>query len=667
MDVFNLQAKISLDTRDYTAALGKAGDISEKFGNAVKGAFATSMKVGAAAIGAVVTETTALSAALVKGVGDLAEYGDHIDKQSQKMNMSAQAYQEWDAILQHSGTSIDSMQASIKTLSSAVETGNDAFGLLGMSLEDVQRMNGEELFSATITALQNVEDDTQRTYIAGQLLGRGATELGALLNTSAEDTEKMRQRVHELGGVMGNDAVKAAAKYQDSLQDMKTSMSGLTRGITSEFLPSFTEVMDGLTDIFAGQDGGAEKVSNGIDNILGNVGSAVSKLKPVVSRIGGVIGSALKENAPKLIKQGTELFGDIIVGAVQALPDILSTTGDIISNIGSVITEKIPTVFSIGQQILSAVADDLLNVDYEKLSTNLSSIVRSALGSIKDFVSGIDSHKLGEDVSDLLNGLQWKDILTDVADTIGAVIKGIPDFLSGIIENIDLDNASLVFATLFTPKLATSLASSISTSPEFKRLNGTLGETMAEGASSSFFSKFTIALETFALSWSAGTFIRNLIGPEKIDSAVESVFEDLRLKFTGKNNETIAKEIEEMDKYKSPGIAAQMVRDAYEATGHDARGRYATGGIINHTVYDRYGNMFGEAGREAILPLDTNTEWMDKLAGRINGGGARNIYITINANHVDSEADFDKLADKIDRKLSERYVSESRAIGATGW
>ena len=342
MDVFDLQAKISLDVKEYMTSLGKAGKETSNFGSTIKGAFSASMKVGAAAIGAVVTETTALSAALVKGVNDLATYGDHIDKQSQKMNMSAQAYQEWDAIMQHSGTSIDSMQMGMKTLANAAESGNDAFELLGMSIEQVQQMSSEELFKATITALQNVESDTQRTYIAGQLLGRGATELGALLNTSAEDTEKMRQRVHELGGVMSDEAVKAAAKYKDSLQDMKTSISGLTRGITSEFLPSFTEVMDGLTAIFAGEDGGAEKVSKGIDNILGNIDSAVGKLKPVVSKIGGVIASAIKENAPKLIKEGTKLFGDIVVSTIKNLPEILSTAGDALSGIGDVLIDFLP-------------------------------------------------------------------------------------------------------------------------------------------------------------------------------------------------------------------------------------------------------------------------------------------------------------------------------------
>ena len=428
MDVFNLQAKIALDVKEYMSSLGKASTESNKFGLDIKGAFSSAMKVGAAAIGAVVSETTALSAALVKGVGDLAEYGDHIDKQSQKMNMSAQAYQEWDAIMQHSGTSIDSMQMSMKTLANAAESGNDAFGLLGMSLEDIQRMSSEELFSATITALQNVESDTQRTYIAGQLLGRGATELGALLNTSAEDTEKMRQRVHELGGVMSDEAVKAAAAYQDSLQDLKTSMSGITRGITSEFMPSFTEVMNGLTSIFAGEDGGVEKVTKGMNDILSNVDFAVGQLKPVVTKIGPVILDAVKENSPQLIKSGTKLLGDVVVSTVKNLPGILSTIGETVGAVGGTILGYLPSwvgndVQSIANFITNAVKKINLDTLFEKISG-----YGEALNGYWE--------KLGD-------GFVWltENVLSPLIEWAGNDF--LPAFFDGLSAAIDLTSAAL--------------------------------------------------------------------------------------------------------------------------------------------------------------------------------------------------------------------------------
>ena len=56
-------------------------------------------------------------------------------------------------------------------------------------------------------------------------------------------------------------------------------------------------------------------------------------------------------------------------------------------------------------------------------------------------------------------------------------------------------------------------------------------------------------------------------------------------------------------------------------------GRHATGGITNGASI----GMIGEAGREAVLPLERNTGWMDVLAEKIAGinGGGNNTPVVI--------------------------------------
>jgi hypothetical protein len=82
---------------------------------------------------------------MVAASGNVAQYGDQIDKMSQKMGLSAEAYQEWDAVMQHSGTSMEAMKASMKTLANAAETNSAAFGELGISQEQLASMSQEEL------------------------------------------------------------------------------------------------------------------------------------------------------------------------------------------------------------------------------------------------------------------------------------------------------------------------------------------------------------------------------------------------------------------------------------------------------------------------------------------------------------------------------------------
>ena len=388
MNAFNLEAKIELDSKEYQEGLKKASSNFSKFGSTVKDGLATVAKVSAAAFASVTAAVGAGSAALIKGVNSVATYGDNIDKMSQKLNMSATAYQEWAAIMEHSGTSIDSMQASMKTLANAVETGNEAFERLGITQEELAVMNNEQLFSRTITALQNVGNETERTYLAGQLLGRGATELGALLNTSAEDTERMRQRVHELGGVMSDEAVKAAAKYKDSLQDMKTAMGGVMKGITTEFLPSFTNVMDGIAGIFSGDENGKDLITKGLDDIMTNIGPAANKLKPVLSQIGSVALEVIKTATPKLIKGGTQILANVIKGTIQNLPEIMGTAFDTIKGMGEGFLELFP----------DWVADDIKSI-FGTISETFKNINLSAIiDSFKGFATSIENfaQKVGD-------------------------------------------------------------------------------------------------------------------------------------------------------------------------------------------------------------------------------------------------------------------------------
>ena len=246
---------------------GEAASAGNAAGGLLSDGMVNALKVGLAAAGI----GTIVSTAIGK-VGDFAQLGDAIDKNSQKMGISAKAYQEWDAVLQHSGSSIESVKSSFKTLANAAQDGNDAFEKIGLSMEEVQSMSTEDLFGAVINGLQGMEEGTERAALANDLLGRGAMEMGALLNTSAEETQAMRDRVNELGGVLSDEAVKGAAAYQDSLQDMQTAMSSIANGLLAEFLPGFTQVMDGITSIFSGDsDSGVGMILEGLSGIAGGI------------------------------------------------------------------------------------------------------------------------------------------------------------------------------------------------------------------------------------------------------------------------------------------------------------------------------------------------------------------------------------------------------------
>lgn len=409
MNLFELFVKIGVDDQ----ASKKISDLSSKLGRGL----ATAAKVGAAAVGAVTAAT-----------GSVASYGDNIDKMSQKMGMSAEAYQEWDAVMQHSGTSIESLQAGMKTLANAVESGNDAFERLGISQEEIAKMSNEELFSATITALQNVENETERTYLAGQLLGRGATELGALLNTSAEDTQAMKDRVHELGGVMSNEAVKAAARYQDSLQDMKTSFSGLKNSLISDFLPGISTVMDGIASLVTGEDGAQSTISSGISQIIESMNSSIPRLFDAGKQIVEAIFQAITQNSHQMVSGGIEMLMSIVDGIIKNLPLLVESSAGIIVTIAHGIAESLPDLIPAIVDVVVQIVETLIeNVDM-LVDASIAIIVALAEGLIKALPELVKA--IPKIVTAIVNGFnslmsQITDIGKSIVNAIGGGIKNL--------------------------------------------------------------------------------------------------------------------------------------------------------------------------------------------------------------------------------------------------
>ena len=338
----------------FAKVLNGAGGVVGTAGKAIAGA----VGVSAAAIGA-------MGAQFVSATGDVASYGDNIDKMSQKMGLTAEAYQEWDAVMQHSGTSMETMKSSMKTLANAAEGNNKAFQELGITQEQIATMSQQDLFEATIAGLQNVEDTTQRTYLAGQLLGRGATELGALLNTSAEDTQAMRDRVRELGGVMSEDAVKAAAAYQDQLQDMQTAFSGISRNLLSEFLPAMTTVMSGLTEVFSGNsEAGIGQISQGVTQIMEGITQAMPQLMSIATSIIESLATAIIENLPQLAQTGMDVIMQLATFIIENLPMLIESAAQIIMQLAMGIAQALPTLIPTIVQVVLTIAQYLIeNID----------------------------------------------------------------------------------------------------------------------------------------------------------------------------------------------------------------------------------------------------------------------------------------------------------------
>ena len=436
MTAFELVAVLALNRKQFDQGLKGAESDARNAGGRIGKALGGIAKATGVALAAAGTAVAGATKAFVSQSQEVAEYGDHIDKMSQKIGISAEAYQEWDAIMQHCGASIDSMRPAMKTLATQAQKNSEEFKKLGISEQEVASLSTEELFAKTIEGLQGMEEGTERTYIASKLLGRGATELGALLNTSAEDTEKMRQKVHELGGVMSDEAVKASARFQDSLQDLKTGFSGLKRNLMAEFLPGISDVMDGLSDIITGKsDQGLETISKGIDNVITKFNEKLPKVIEIGGKIFSAIVKGIADNLPKLIDglagTITTLLPEIIDAISKAMPVLIQALVKLVTGIIEHLPEIIQPIIDAIPLIIEAILT-IIPALIKALSQAVPQIIDGILGVFPEIITAII-----EAIPDIVVAI-IEYLPQMIAELVKAIIKNLPAIIAAVVEGLVL-------------------------------------------------------------------------------------------------------------------------------------------------------------------------------------------------------------------------------------
>lgn len=211
-------------------------------------ALMTTVVIGlAAALTAVVAAINAIK---------ISKLGKEMYTASQQAGFSAQAYQEWGYVLERVGIEVDELKEVMKTLTESqvdVIDGNEdiirAYERLGMSAKEVAAMNQEELWTATIKGLQNVENTTERTSIAYKLFAEDTAKLTTLLNLNNQETQSLINTYNELSGGMSAELIKNSNVLQGSISNLKVAWQGLRNTLAQYVIPVLIVVVEWLTKV----------------------------------------------------------------------------------------------------------------------------------------------------------------------------------------------------------------------------------------------------------------------------------------------------------------------------------------------------------------------------------------------------------------------------------
>jgi len=428
------------------ASAGKSS--GGKFSSAMGGVLKTGLGVAAAGAAAIGT----MSKSIIDGAKNTAAMGDNIDKLSQKIGISATAFQEWDYVFGQNGADISILETGMKTLSSAVaDAGNgsksamEKFELLGVSYEELGKMSQEDIFSTVIARLQEMPEGAERTSIAADLLGKSAMELGPLLNQTAEDTQALKDQAHDLGMVMSDEAVKDSAAFTDSMDNLSRAMDGAKNQLSTNFLPGLTEVTNGFAELIAGSDGASEKISSGFESIAAGITDALPGLVETIS----TLAVSIAEVAP-------EILGTLAQSLIDSIPELLPAATELILQLAQMIIEMLPQIIEVGLQVIvqlalgiaQALPDliptiiDCVLMIVETLIDNVDLLIDASIALILGLAEGLINalpvliEKAPEIVEKLLTAIieNAPKLVMAAIELVFSLIKGIGENLPKIVE-----------------------------------------------------------------------------------------------------------------------------------------------------------------------------------------------------------------------------------------
>lgn len=457
ISIFKLIGSIFVDSEEADKSLSSTDSKAEGIASKLAKGAQTAAKWGTAMVGA----ATATVAGITKLATSTASTCDEIDKMSQKLGLSKESYQEWDYVLSQAGVDISSMESGMKTLTNKLDdavNGSDKatamFEQLGISMKDLQSLSREEIFEKTIKGFQSMEDNAQRAALANDIFGKSGQNLTALFNSSAESTDELIKKAHELGMVMSDDSVNAGVKLTDTIDTLKRSFSGIVAQLGSKVMPLVTKFADALIDYMPKISELFDKIAPIIESvfetlvpplaklceellpvILDLIESILPILGEIISEIMPVIVELLNMLLPPLVEIIKELLPPIlsVINAlmpilqcvIQLLQPILDLIVSLLPPLADVINEAIVPIIDLIAEGLGPVIEFLMPI-LEGLAEILSFVLKKAFEGIIYTVKGVQALFEGiiEFITDVfVNG--WEEAWQGVSDFFADVFNGL--------------------------------------------------------------------------------------------------------------------------------------------------------------------------------------------------------------------------------------------------
>jgi len=321
--------------------------------------------------------TAAIGALTVKS----AQAADDINTMSQRFSIGAQDLQMYAAAADLVDTSVEAIAKSHVKLEKSMLSAQDgtgatadAFEKLGVNITnaDGSLREGDAVWQDTIAALGKMENETERDALAMQLMGKSANELNPLIEDGGEAYKNLADIMSKYGlDFIDQETLDKANKFNDELDTIKAIGAVAFQTIGSELAAYLAPALEKAVDL------------------VGRFGNWVSQLDArVLAIIAGITGF-VAILAPLLIG-----FGKLFNG-ISAVLKVVNLLGAGIGALGTGALLPIIAIIGLvaGAFILlwkrSEAFRNAVTTGFEQVKTALASAFQSIMPVVQQFISAI--------------------------------------------------------------------------------------------------------------------------------------------------------------------------------------------------------------------------------------------------------------------------------------
>lgn len=404
IDLFDLFAKISLNTEDYENGLEEASGKTHTFADKIRGGLATAAKVGGAALAAAAAGVAALTK---QSIANYAEYEQlvggvetlfkssgnavigYANNAYKTAGLSANQYMS--TATSFSASLLQSLgqdtEAAARYADMAITDMSDNANKMGTSMEMIQ--NAYQGFAKqNYTMLDNLKLGYGGTKEEMKRLLSDAEKLSGLefdISSYADVVDAIHIVQTEMG-IAGTTALEASTTITGSLNatkaawgdllvevakadgDIEAAMGKLVNSSTtllSNLMPIFTNIIKQLPEMLKGLVDAFMGVFPELATAL--LDGAIELLPSIVNLI-MMIGTWIVENIPTIIESGLYLIIALAQGITEAIPKLIPAIVECIMAIVDWVLDNIDLIIKLGIQITLAIAVGLIEALPELIS-----------------------------------------------------------------------------------------------------------------------------------------------------------------------------------------------------------------------------------------------------------------------------------------------------------